>query len=156
MGQITMGTGHADQRLNARGTVDHYDHTGTAIADVRVVDGMLGVWVSGAIRPTATQDQIETLRRASLSGDWRSVEGSLELVAALAVNVPGFAVARVAAGEPYALVAAGVVKPDETMVDIISLMATEIARLREQVDACLLYTSPSPRDRQRSRMPSSA
>ena len=25
-----------------------------------------------------------------------------------------------------------------------------------QVDACLLYTSPSPRDRQKSRMPSSA
>ena len=26
----------------------------------------------------------------------------------------------------------------------------------EQADACLLYTSPSPRDRQKSRMPSSA
>ena len=26
----------------------------------------------------------------------------------------------------------------------------------EQFDACLLYTSPSPRDRQKSRMPSSA
>ena len=26
----------------------------------------------------------------------------------------------------------------------------------EQVTACLLYTSPSPRDRQKSRMPSSA
>ena len=25
-----------------------------------------------------------------------------------------------------------------------------------QLDACLLYTSPSPRDRQKSRMPSSA
>ena len=26
----------------------------------------------------------------------------------------------------------------------------------DEVDACLLYTSPSPRDRQKSRMPSSA
>ena len=26
----------------------------------------------------------------------------------------------------------------------------------EQLKACLLYTSPSPRDRQKSRMPSSA
>ena len=26
----------------------------------------------------------------------------------------------------------------------------------EALDACLLYTSPSPRDRQKSRMPSSA
>ena len=30
------------------------------------------------------------------------------------------------------------------------------AELDERVDACLLYTSPSPRDRTRSRMPSSA
>ena len=27
---------------------------------------------------------------------------------------------------------------------------------REDIDTCLLYTSPSPRDRQKSRMPSSA
>ena len=32
--------------------------------------------------------------------------------------------------------------------------AAEQARL--QAEACLLYTSPSPRDRQKSRMPSSA
>ena len=30
------------------------------------------------------------------------------------------------------------------------------AYLEEEVYACLLYTSPSPRDRQKSRMPSSA
>ena len=29
-------------------------------------------------------------------------------------------------------------------------------RIRRQLNSCLLYTSPSPRDRQRSRMPSSA
>ena len=29
-------------------------------------------------------------------------------------------------------------------------------RLQAQLDTCLLYTSPSPRDRTRSRMPSSA
>ena len=31
-----------------------------------------------------------------------------------------------------------------------------IAHMRQEVDTCLLYTSPSPRDRQKSRMPSSA
>ena len=31
-----------------------------------------------------------------------------------------------------------------------------ITGYQAQVDACLLYTSPSPRDRQKSRMPSSA
>ena len=35
--------------------------------------------------------------------------------------------------------------PDPTFVE-----------LQEVLDACLLYTSPSPRDRQKSRMPSSA
>jgi len=30
------------------------------------------------------------------------------------------------------------------------------ALLLEQLKSCLLYTSPSPRDRQKSRMPSSA
>ena len=34
---------------------------------------------------------------------------------------------------------------------------TEVAgAMQEQVERCLLYTSPSPRDRTRSRMPSSA
>ena len=31
-----------------------------------------------------------------------------------------------------------------------------VAKERELLEACLLYTSPSPRDRQKSRMPSSA
>ena len=32
----------------------------------------------------------------------------------------------------------------------------KIAAIRTEEDCCLLYTSPSPRDRQKSRMPSSA
>ena len=34
--------------------------------------------------------------------------------------------------------------------------ADKLARLRSSQETCLLYTSPSPRDRTRSRMPSSA
>jgi len=33
---------------------------------------------------------------------------------------------------------------------------TALADIWERAQACLLYTSPSPRDRQKSRMPSSA
>ena len=33
---------------------------------------------------------------------------------------------------------------------------TQAAKIVEQFHVCLLYTSPSPRDRTRSRMPSSA
>ena len=35
-------------------------------------------------------------------------------------------------------------------------LPTKAAAVREWLSACLLYTSPSPRDRQKSRMPSSA
>ena len=38
--------------------------------------------------------------------------------------------------------------------DIVCLQ--EIKALEEQINICLLYTSPSPRDMRRSRMPSSA
>ena len=37
-----------------------------------------------------------------------------------------------------------------------SKLSEEWSKLEEQFQACLLYTSPSPRDRQKSRMPSSA
>ena len=62
-------------------------------------------------------------------------------------------------------------KPEVTMsVSQASLVVTDIIELQnkliatqeqlikalEQNNACLLYTSPSPRDRTRSRMPSSA
>ena len=36
------------------------------------------------------------------------------------------------------------------------IVADPASGLYEQMDICLLYTSPSPRDRQKSRMPSSA
>ena len=36
------------------------------------------------------------------------------------------------------------------------LLEKPISHSLEQLDICLLYTSPSPRDRQKSRMPSSA
>ena len=35
-------------------------------------------------------------------------------------------------------------------------MSSEARLLADQLNTCLLYTSPSPRDRQKSRMPSSA
>ena len=40
--------------------------------------------------------------------------------------------------------------------DRILQLEKEVANLRRTIMTCLLYTSPSPRDRQKSRMPSSA
>jgi len=67
--------------------------------------------VAGALRPDADELTVRRLRGAALSGDWRQLAGGLELVAALAVNVPGFPItrpkSRTASGAPMSLVAAG-------------------------------------------------
>ena len=50
----------------------------------------------------------------------------------------------------------GFITDDETQKDIfLHVSELENSKLRVLKD-CLLYTSPSPRDRQKSRMPSSA
>ena len=41
-------------------------------------------------------------------------------------------------------------------VQVMDQLNDAIARSQARAEACLLYTSPSPRDRQKSRMPSSA
>jgi hypothetical protein len=97
-------------------TLAHYEHTGRAIADVNAGEDAYGIWVAGALRPGATDDQVRALRGAPLSGDWRKIGSSgLELVAALAVNVPGFPIPRpqglAAGGAMQALVAAGMLAP---------------------------------------------
>jgi hypothetical protein len=116
VGQITMNTGHATDDLDPNETVRHYDHTGTAIADVAAGEDDYGIWVAGAIRPGVSIDQIHGLRAGALSGDWRRIGGNLELVGALVVNVPGFPIPRpsmAASGDlVLSLTAAAVVTTD--------------------------------------------
>lgn len=112
VGQITVGTGHAPLNMGASPAAEHYDNTGTAVADVAVGNDAHGIWVAGAVRPGADPLKVYELQAAGqVSGDWRRIGGALRLVGLLAVNVPGFPVpkmrARVASGEPQALVAAG-------------------------------------------------
>lgn len=115
VGVITLDTLHARGDLGARATMAHYEDTGTGVADVTAGEDEFGVWVSGALRPSVTADQVRVLRASPLSGDWRRIGGNLELVAALAVNVPGFPVPRpsglVASGMVQSLVASGMVPP---------------------------------------------
>ena len=119
VGHITLGTGHAGPRASARAAAEHYDNTGTVVVDVAAGEDAYGIWVAGAVRPGTTPEDIRALRAAPLSGDWRTIGGNLELVGALAVNVPGFPVprpsGRVAADEMVTLVAAGVIAPDTAL-----------------------------------------
>lgn len=111
-GHITMGEGgHAGIKMSAADAAAFYDNVNTVVADVTAGEDAFGIWVHGVVRRSATPEQVEALRAAPLSGDWRTIDGSLELVAALAVNSGGFPIprARVASGVPMSLVAAGAV-----------------------------------------------
>lgn len=106
-GVITLDTGHADLRFNSRQAAAHYDNTGVGVADVAMGEDEFGPWVAGSTRLGLADERVRTLRASSLSGDWRLIRGSLELVGVLAVNVPGFPIprARVASGQEISLVA---------------------------------------------------
>jgi hypothetical protein len=109
VGQLTLAGGHAGLEASAQEAVRHYDDTASAVADVHAGEDAYGIWVSGALRPGTTPEQIRALRASAPSGDWRPIKGALELVAVCQVNVPGFPIARarVASGQVMALVAAG-------------------------------------------------
>jgi hypothetical protein len=119
VGQITLGTGHAGPHASAAKAMAHYDNTGSVAADVAVGDDEFGIWVAGAVRPGTSESDIYALRAAALSGDWRTIGGHLELVAALAVNVPGFPIPRTqiaaSGGRQTALVASGIIAPADNL-----------------------------------------
>lgn len=117
VGHLTMDTGHAGPRDSATQAAAHYDNTGYVFADVAAGEDAYGIWVAGSLRPGIPADRVRIARSAPISGDWRTIRGSLELVGALAVNVPGFPVPRprglLASGEVKSLLASGVVAHDD-------------------------------------------
>jgi len=134
VGQLTLAGGHASLEASAVDAARHYDDTGSAIADVHAGEDMYGIWVAGALRSNATMEQIRALRASAPSGDWRPINGALELVAVCQVNVPGFPIARarVASGQVYALVAAGAAVLARMKADPINELSTRIAELERK------------------------
>lgn len=96
VGQLTMGCGHATMRDNPWQAKAHYDGGPGAVqaADVFVGDDKWGICVAGALRPGLTTEQIREFRALAPSGDWRKLNGRLELVACVQVPSPGFPVPR--------------------------------------------------------------
>lgn len=110
VGKIVMDTRHASINLGYTAAAIHYDNTGDEVAVVRAGEDEFGIWVAGSLVPEATPAKAAKLRRSPLSGDWRAVDGNLELTAALAVNVPAFPVYAMDGDDNrLALVAAGTV-----------------------------------------------
>jgi hypothetical protein len=135
VGSITMGIGHAGMSLKAQAAAAHYDVTDAQVALVAAGEDQHGIWFSGALLPDVTEEQIVRLRAASLSGDWRRHGDGLEMVAALAVNVPGFPIPRTAlaaSGQAdFALVAAAPVRQPEPAAGTIRLDVDTKAFARE-------------------------
>lgn len=123
-GAITLGTGHASTRgITAHQATEHYDNTGTIVAQVASTEGQHGIWLCGAIPPWVTPDRVSQLQASGkVSGDWRRIGGALRLVAMLAVNVPGFPVPRmktfVSLGRQQSMIAAGVVTEVQKPINV--------------------------------------
>lgn len=92
VGRITVGTNHADPFASVDRAVGHYENTGFCAAYVVTGEDAYGIWFSGIPSPFSSVEQVHTLTTAPLSGDWRTINGSLELIAVLSVNVPGFSI----------------------------------------------------------------
>ena len=139
VGQITMGTGHASIKANAKEAVAHYDNTGSVVADVVAGEDAFGIWFAGLLRPGLTPERIAQLAASALSGDWRRTMTGLELVAALAVNVPGYPIPRVSlsasalAGQE-SLVAAGIVELDAVTAGLVPSSEEIAGIVRTAVD----------------------
>jgi len=94
-GPITMDCGHATASPHVVGAArrEHYDNSCSIVATVRVGENSRGVWISGAVLPDVTPDQVRRMMACQLSGDWgphREKPGKRELAGALLVPVPGF------------------------------------------------------------------
>jgi hypothetical protein len=130
VGKITFDTGHAPLTADVAAATHHYDNTGSVGAYVRASNGRLGIWLSGALRSDLPQPGIQALRANPLSGDWRAYNRNLELVASLAVPVPGFAVpqlALAASGEVQSLI----LPPQDEWEEMVAAMYSP-AQMRQK------------------------
>ena len=118
IGKITLGTGHADATWGVMPSREHYDNTGWAAAVVNIGEDQHGIWINGSLTTTMTPERVAELRASALSGDWRYVNGNLELVAALAVNNPGFPIYREQSGHAFSLMAVGVIGQEQEDEDV--------------------------------------
>jgi len=111
-GRITVGGRHAGLSLSASGAISEYDSK-TIAAYVRAYEDEHGIAVSGVMQPGLTDEELQTLARRKVSGDWRETSAGLSLVEVLALSPgprahsePGFPVETFSrAGRQVALVA---------------------------------------------------
>lgn len=90
IGRVVTAGGHAGMVASMQEAQRHYDNTQAVGAFVRARDGRHGIYLSGAVRSDAPPEVIRDMRANPPSGDWRGLNGNLEMIAALSVPVPGY------------------------------------------------------------------
>jgi hypothetical protein len=81
--------GHSSDGMDLQRASEWMNDPRNAIADVVYGKDAFGVWFSGVLRPTATEDQIYVLRASGVSGEWHWDNGERILMGAC-VNVPAY------------------------------------------------------------------
>ena len=94
VGALVTGPRHADPHVAFRAAQAHYDDLDAVVARVVAGEDEFGIWVAGWMLPTAAPARVEQFMSSPVSGDWRRVGGSLEMIAVCSVNAPGFPVPR--------------------------------------------------------------
>lgn len=94
VGTLVAGPRHADAQLAFQAAQQHYDDPAAAVARVVAGEDGHGIWVAGWMLPGASVEATEVFRTSPVSGDWRRIGGSLEMIAVCSVNAPGFPVPR--------------------------------------------------------------
>lgn len=109
VGKFVVGIGHASMGASTWAAINHYDNASMVAAVCKAHEDRHGIQLAGVRTPDCTDAQWAAARRSPGSGDWRRVEGNLEMIACLGVNTPGFPVPRVGGdgGQANAMVAAG-------------------------------------------------
>jgi hypothetical protein len=85
-GPIFLTGGHPRKRLGDSDPVSAYGGIENAWADVRVIPGRFGPWLSGRVRPGVSDDQVYAARASRVSGHW--VRGRLKAI--VSVNAEGY------------------------------------------------------------------
>lgn len=94
VGTLVAGPRHADAQMAFQAAQAHYDDPAAAVARVVAGEDEHGIWVAGWMLPGASPEATEVFRTSPVSGDWRRIGGSLEMIAVCSVNAPGFPVPR--------------------------------------------------------------
>ncbi|MEU7074726.1 hypothetical protein AB0B30_32535 [Streptomyces narbonensis] len=135
VGTLVAGPRHADAQLAFRAAQEHYDDPSAAVARVVAGEDEHGIWVAGWLLPGASAEALDVFRSSPVSGDWRRVGGSLELIGVCSVNTPGFPVRRVhfANNAQRALIGSFGITPQQGIFAAprsVQVNETDIARAR--------------------------